>query len=127
MSVDLIKAKFDNAAFNVEFNKYMEEEKEKQHQQEIERLNKMNETIYIKKISEMSFNELLVEWKNSIIGILDDLLHLRVTSIFSGNRLFFVGMTVVIIVLIFYFLLWFFDRNIEQQKIINEYHIFMKK
>lgn len=128
MSVDLTKGKFDITEFNTSFEKQKQLQKEEEHKAEAGRLNKMNKEIYRKKISEMSLNELMSEWKNSLIGILNDLLNLRWSfgTLFAENRLFFLGITIVFCVLLFYIFHWIFDWKVEEKKIINEYHITMK-
>jgi len=113
MSVDLIKNKFDIKTFNKGFEDYMKQQTEIKHQQEIERLKQLNETKYEKKITEMTWNEIMVEWKTSIIGVLDDALHFRFTPsvLFRENRLFFIGITLLILAIIFYTMVLLFGMD----------------
>lgn len=132
MSVDLMKKNFDVATFNKEFEAYKISKEEEKHKKEMEDLKKLNKEIKVRKLSEMSMNELIIEWKNSMIGIMNDLLNGRwsLTTIFSGNRLFFAGVTLILITVLFYFIRWIFHWNINDKenvnKTINEYHIFVK-
>lgn len=125
MSVDLVKNKFDVKAFNTGFTKYMEEQKEAENQQNIAKLKQLNTEVYKKKISEMSFNEAMEEWKSSLIGILDDLLNLRLnpSTLFGENRMFFVGITLLLVVIFFYFFYWLFfgfsPNIIKDEHVIN--------
>ena len=124
MSIDLVKNKFDTKEFNAEFTKYMENQKKIEEQQENEKLKKLNQEIYVKKISDMTFQELLIEWKKSLIGIFDDILNRRFDSsnIFGENKLFFAGITIIIIVCLFYFVYWILTDS--DKNIVRDEHIF---
>jgi hypothetical protein len=124
MSVDLVKNKFDNQAFNVDFTKYIDQQKETEHQLNIAKLKQLNTEVYKKKISDMSFNEVLVEWRETLTGIMDDVInmHLQPSVLLRDNRLFFTGITLIIIVVLFYFFYWLFFGF--SQKIIKDEHIF---
>ena len=113
MSVDLVKNKFDIKAFNKGFEDYMKNQTEIKHQNEIERLKKLNETKYEKKLTEMTWNEIMSDWKKAISGVLDDILHFRLSPsyLFRDNRLFFVGITLLILAIIFYILILVFGLN----------------
>lgn len=126
MSVDLVKNKFDVKAFNTGFTKYMKEQKEVENQQNIAKLKQLNtEEETKKKISEMSFNELINEWTTSLIGILDDLINFRLnpSTLFGENRMFFVGITLLLVVILFYFFYWLFigfsPNIIKDEHVIN--------
>ena len=107
MSVDLMKNKFDNKAFNAEFEKYKSDKKLQEESENAMKLNEMNTEIKEKKITEMTYSELLSEWQSSITGILNDLIHLRfnVTTFTKDSRPFFFGLT-VLIVCVFLFLFY---------------------
>lgn len=118
---------FDIGEFNKTFEASKEAKQEQQNKEDIEKLKKMNQEIYRKKINEMSIDELMIDWKSSLIGILNDLLNFRWNPdvLFADNRLFFLGMTIILFVIGFFFFIWMFGSS--QNKNVNEYHIFMKK
>jgi hypothetical protein len=113
MSVELVKNRFDIAAFNKDFEDYAKQRYELQKQQEIQRLKELNETIYEKKISEMTWKEIMSEWKLSLIGFLDDMINFRLSphSLFRENRLFFIGITLLLFAIIFYLFVLIFGLN----------------
>lgn len=123
MSVDLVKSKFDIKAFNKGFENYMKEQNEIKHQTEIERLKQLNETIYEKKITEMTWNEVMKEWELSMVGVLDDILHFRLTPsiLFRDNRLFFVGITLLILASIFYIMILLFGLDYRANEKIYKF------
>ena len=49
MSIDLVKKNFDVKAFNADFQKYVDEKKETENQQNIAKLKQLNTEIYKKK------------------------------------------------------------------------------
>lgn len=111
MSVDLVKNKFDIAAFNRDFENQMIAKKEEENKKDMEKLKEMNKEIYKKKISEMTTGEIIGEWQSSLTGMINDMIHLKFQPeiLFSENRLFFIGITLLIIVILFYFLFWLFN------------------
>lgn len=130
MSVDLMKTNFDNALFNIEFEKNKKEKEKDKRLSDEERLRKMNKEMRAKKMSEMSMNELMIEWKISVVGILNDLLNLNwnINTIFGGDRLFYVGLTIIICSVIFYILSWIFAIGAKDgNRNVNEYRIFVEK
>ena len=110
MSVDLIKKNFELSTFNKDFTEYMKKQKEDELKADEERLKTLNQIIYEKKISEMTTTELLYEWKESLIGFINDIIHLNfnINELFSKNRLFFIGITLIIVIILFYIYYWFF-------------------
>jgi hypothetical protein len=122
MSVDLIKKKFELTTFNQDFTNYLKKQKNEELKRDEERLKTLNQTIYEKKISNMSMTELLYEWKDSLIGFIDDIIHFNfnVSELFKDNRLFFLGITIIIIIILFYFYYWFVSSN---EKINNDTNI----
>ena len=118
---------FDIGEFNKTFESSKEAKQEQQNKEDIEKLKKINQEIYRKKINEMSLDELMINWKSSLIGILNDLLNFRWSPdvLLADNRLFFSGITIIFFVIGFFFFHWMFSS--PPNKNINEYHIFMKK
>lgn len=125
MSVDLVKQQFNNKAFNQDFENNILKQREEQHKAEIEKLAKLNMAIPPKKLKDYTFIELLYEWKNSINGTIDDMLHVRFNNILNNeNRIIFLGFTVLsfsICIIIFIALIKSLSGNSRN---INEYHIY---
>lgn len=122
MSVDLIKKNFELSTFNKDFTEYMKKQKEDELRADEERLKTLNQVIYEKKISEMTTTELLYEWKESLIGFINDIIHLNfnINELFSKNRLFFIGITLIIVIILFYIYYWFFTTV---EKVDNDTNI----
>lgn len=123
MSIDLMRNKFDSKTFNSDFVQYTDEQKQMEKRRETEKLSRLNTEIYQKKISEMTFNEIVVEWKESIIGVMNDIINLQLHPkiLFSNNRLLFIGCTVIIVIILFYFYYWLFFSS---SKVIKNEHTF---
>lgn len=125
MSVDLIKGRFDITSFNQEFLEYSKKRKEEEQQRELEKLKQLNQEVYRKKISEMTLNEIIMEWKQTWITFLNNLIHFETNReiLFEGNTLFFIGMTIIMVILffiIFYLILRQRSEKIDKsEKIIR--------
>jgi hypothetical protein len=129
MSIELIRTNFDNAIFNDEFEKNKRQRNAEKQKIEEERLRKMNQEIYVKELRDMSINELLIEWKMSHIGILNDLINLRWNpyTLFGENRLLFIGITIIVFAILFCFINWLFGFKIKSEnKNVNEFRIFVE-
>lgn len=104
--------------FNLDlFNKKYEDIRKKKQKivkdTEQKRLSKLNITEFTKKIHEYTVGELLFKLKDSIFGILGDLLRFRfrLDTFTKNNRLFYLGLLILIIILIIYL----FSKNIESE------------
>jgi len=124
MSVDLIKSntKFDSKSFNADFVKANEEKKAQETKRDLDKLNAMNTVINEKKIGEMNVIELLHEWQYSIVGIINDLVHLRFTpeTFTKDNRAFFFGVTIIIVCIFFFLFYEMFKSKKNQSKTTTE-------
>jgi hypothetical protein len=116
--------KFDLAAFNKGFDKYAEQEKERIKKLEEERLKLLNAAPKEKEIYELSIYEILVGVKNSWFGVLDDLLEQRFswTIITKNNRMFFIGLTFIIITILLYIYSVLTEDDKVQQNAPTEIH-----
>lgn len=121
--------KFDNQAFNKDFEKYILDQKAKQIEEDNKKLKDMIKQEQTKKLYQMSVGDILVGIKDTWFGILDDVLAFRFSyDIFlKYNRLFFIGLTLIIIALLI--LLYNFvtnksddDTNDEKNRNIIEIH-----
>lgn len=128
MSIDLVKGQFDVNKFNQEFESNIQQQKEIVAQQDAKKLQELNKVIYKQKISEMTFIEFIHNWKESLLGMLNDLLHLRLQSeiLFQENRLFFLGITVIFAIIFFYLFFMLINENTNNNtnRVINEYHVY---
>lgn len=116
--------KFDIAAFNKDFELIAKTQKEANQIKETEKLQLLNKEIKEKTIMNMSINELLVDWKVSLDGILNDIQQRNISrsTLTSGNRLFHLGMTILLGVLFFYLMYTVISRRTNTQRVIKEYH-----
>jgi len=125
MSVDLVKKKFDIGEFNKDFEKTEAEKEATNKIKEDAETAKMSYTVYSKRINEMTLGEILVDWKISFDAIMSDLRNRNLTkSTFTqDNRLFHVGITLLIGILLFYLMYSVLSEPNEGTRVINEYHI----
>lgn len=116
--------KFDVAAFNKDFELSAKAKKEARQKIEDEQLQLLNQDIKEKTIMNMSINELLIDWKVSFDGILNDIQQRNISrsTLTSGNRLFHLGMTILLGVLFFYLMYNVISRRTNAPRVIKEYH-----
>lgn len=116
--------KFDVVAFNKDFELIAKTQKEANKIKEAEKLQLLNQDIKEKTIMNMSINELLIDWKVSIDGILNDIQQRNIsrTTLTRGNRLFHLGMTILLGVLFFYLMYTVISRGSNTSRVIKEYH-----
>lgn len=92
----------------VEFNKKFEAQKEAVKQQNLEinqqKLMELNEQEALKKPYELTFAEMLIGIKDTWFEIIDDLLQQKfyMETFTKNNRLFYIGLTFIIIVILVY-------------------------
>jgi hypothetical protein len=128
MSIDFMKndKNFDLAKFNKTFEEQSIALREKKNQEEMEKLRLMNTEEYYKKISEKTLSEIMKEWKDALLGVINDAIRLNINrdTLLTENRLFYVGITVLFIVVTLYiFSTFFWKSNPKPEKITNEYII----
>lgn len=90
---------FDVQDFNKKFNEDKAKRKEESKQRELDKLAELNKPVREKRLLEMNFADILIGIKDSWFGILDDLLQQKCTfdTFTKHNRLFFVGLTLMLI------------------------------
>lgn len=129
----------DRGDFNIDFNKNFEKEKElnkrlikQKEQNRIKELNKKTQN-KPKSIYELSILDILINIKDAWFELIDDLLqgNYKISDITKNNKLFYIGLTIIGIVLLIFFYLLFTtddvkDINKENAKIIKVYHIHTK-
>lgn len=128
------KTKFDLDKFNREFVFKKELAVVENRIESQEKLNRLTEAANLKDKSlfNLSVAELIIGIKDTWFGILDDLLakKLEIQTLKKNNRLFFIGLTIVIIVTIIYIYNFFIDEEIvkkevnQTEKIIEKYYFY---
>jgi hypothetical protein len=96
------KRKLNLANFNISFENEKRQRKMKEKIREKKTLDKLNQEYIEKPISKLTIGELLINSKNAWFAILDDLIQLNLKNIFKDNRLFYIGFTIIIYVLLTY-------------------------
>lgn len=116
--------KFDVVSFNKDFE--IAATKKKLQQKEIDetRLQELNKDITEKTIMNMSLNELAIDWKMSFDGIFDDFRNRNIyrSTLTSGNRLFHLGMTILIGILFFYLIYSIIELNKCKKTVVKKYY-----
>jgi len=119
--------RFDSKKFNQEFEKEIDIKKTRSKYIESEKLAKMSKEETTKSITNMTIAELLINIKDAWFDMIDDLLQNQFNlEIFTkNNRLFYIGLTlVVIIILIYIYDTITDDQDVENKKIVEVRHIY---
>ena len=92
---------FDNKEFNAEFEKSMLKQKQIHEQQNKMKLDKLNK-VQDKKIYDYTLSQTLINMKDAIFDIMDDIITLNITKdiLTKENRLYYLGILILIIVLV---------------------------
>lgn len=128
MSTAKDNQKFNLKQFNADFEEDLKKKNEDRAKKEEVELDKLNAVIVAKPVIEMNIAELLIGIKDTWFGLMDDLLLLKfnIDTFTKNNRLFFIGITIVLIV-IFMYTIHYLDNIGENgnkhEKIIKIYHI----
>lgn len=95
---------FDVKAFNKAFEEQQAKLKEETQKQEEVTLSKMNEQPKEKSLTSLSVGEILINTKDAWFDILDDILHYKIgwEILTKNNRLFYIGITIATLAIIFY-------------------------
>jgi hypothetical protein len=128
-----IKKDFDLDNFNKEFVFKKERaaiENRIKSQKKLDRLTK-TANVPEKSLYNLSVAEFVIGIKDTWFGILDDLLakKIELETLTKNNRLFFIGLTIILITAILYLYNFFIDEEIveekdETNKIIEKYYIY---
>jgi hypothetical protein len=125
------KKKFDIYQFNQNFQEYKQSLKNDQVLKDQQKLAELNKLPPPKKIYEYNIYEILLGIKDTWFDIIDDILALRFTIdiVLKDNRLFFLGITFILIGVILYIYNILLnskdesDIKTENTKIIHIYHM----
>jgi|SaaInlStandDraft_6_1057023.scaffolds.fasta_scaffold12354_5 hypothetical protein len=111
---------FDLGKFNDGFDKSKQIKQNIDKEQNEYRLKMMNSDISSKSLYKSNVSEIIIGLKDAWFYLLDDLLQQKFTSdtLFKDNRLFYIGLTFVIIALILY-IHAYFSSNVKTDKCNN--------
>ena len=130
MSVTQIRdsQNFNLKQFNLDFEEELKRKNELRAEREEGTLNNLNSTISDTNVLNMSIADMLIGIKDTWFGLMDDLLAMRfeVATVTKNNRLFFVGLSVIICVVLVYIINYLSnlgDSHHKNEKIIKIYHI----
>lgn len=123
------ESKFDINKFNLLFDEERVIKQQQQKRIDEQKLEELNNQIINKKLYQYTLSEIFIGIKDSWFGLLDDLLEFDFTfNIFlKENRLFFFGITFLIIGVILYFYNFFVsdEQQLDQkEKVIEIHHIY---
>jgi hypothetical protein len=123
---------FDSKKFNSEFDKKKEMDKQNSKMLADQRLNKMNSTTTSKPLYQYTMGEIFIGIKDTWFGIIDDLLLQKFTldTLTKESRLFFIGLTLLIVGIVFYLYNYLVDEDDEpmpREKIVEIRHVVNNK
>lgn len=122
------KKKFDTQNFNASFERAKEARKKKEAIQMQIKLDELNKPPPLKMVHEYSIGEIVIGIKDTWFELLDDMLQYEISlELFTKkNRLYFIGMTILIIVgFLFIFNLLFGEekKKTPDEKMITVNHV----
>ncbi len=106
--------KLDIDHYNREFTQYSDKRRAEMKRVLAEKLEEMNKPKPVELIYDLSIGNIVINTKDAMFGILDDVVNLRFTNdiISKNNRLFYLGIVLIIIAcLLFFYLLFGIDNN----------------
>ena len=119
--------KFDIDKFNREFGQYKIKRKDEMQEQLQQKLDELNRPVIETPPYQLSIGEIAINTKDSIFNIIDDLLNFKFSwdVITKENRLFYLGVFLVVIALIIYLYRFFMDDVVDNEsgKIIHVHEI----
>ena len=127
MSVELQK-NFDANKFNDYFKKQRETLKRLNDEEDKKYLESLNKEVRKKKISELSFNEYMIDWKITLLNLLNNILHLNINkdTFTQDNTLYHLGFTILFFVIIYYIIYSFYCLNKKEDN-TNKFFVYIKK
>lgn len=119
---------FNLKQFNLDFEEDLKKRNAERYKREDATLKQLNTTIERPHVINMSVGEILVGIKDTWFGIMDDLLMLKfnASTFTKDDRLIFIGLTIVIIVILTYIIHYLSnigDEYNKKEKIVKIYHI----
>ncbi len=95
---------FDVQAFNKDFEIYLDAKQRATEKKEAGDLEKLNKIVIKKRLDQLTLAEILINFKNSLFGLLDDLLAFKyeITTFTKDDRLFYLGLFIVAFMIFIY-------------------------
>ncbi len=118
--------KLDIDHYNREFTQYSDKRRIEMKRVLAEKLEEMNKPKPVELIYDLSIGDIVINTKDAMFGLLDDLVNLRFTNdiITKNNRLFYLGIVLIIIAcLLFFYLLFGVDTNNKHMNYENNIKI----
>jgi len=105
--------KFDIDKFNRDFDQYKIQRKDEMNKKIKQKLNELNTVKISIPAYDLSIGQIAINIKDSLFGILDDLINYNFSwdILLKRNRLFYLGITLIVISLINYLYFFFQDTN----------------
>lgn len=124
--------KIDLGKFNIIFERNKEVAKESQRLKDLEKLNELSREKQVISLYDLSLFDIIINAKNAWFNLLDDLLDQKIEleTFTKENRLFYIGLTIIIFATIFYIYTLFTteDNNISSKSLDGNtkkiYHIY---
>lgn len=127
----ITNGKFDLSKFNTGFEREKKEQKELNKDKQNARLNLLNDVVNNKPIYKQTIGEILIGIKDTWFYLIDDLLQQKFTldTFTKENRLFYIGITLLIFSIILYLLNFFLEKDDEpkiknNEKIVKKYYYY---
>lgn len=118
--------KFDLNKFNAAFEQHKYDLSQKRKLEDEKTLSQLNAPKAQKPISEYNLLDILIGTKNAWFGIIDDLLEQKFIfeTFTKGNRLFFVGLTLIFFATVLYLYNFFIEDEVEHksEKVVKIEH-----
>ena len=119
--------KFDLGKFNSSFENMKKNQKEKNSQDDDNRLTLLNDIINNKPLYKQTAGEIIIGIKDAWFYIINDLLQQKFTfnTFTQGNRLFYIGLTIFIIGIMLFIFSFFTDdepKILPTEKIIEKHY-----
>lgn len=127
--MNLNRGDYDEVDFNKRFEQAKELASSRVKENERLRLENLNSEITQKNITQLSVIEILIGIKDTWFELIDDLLQRKFNSntFTKENRLFYIGVTIIVIVIFIYLFSIFTSETIDQNnsnKIVKIYHVY---
>lgn len=126
--------KFDVDKFTRDFDQYKDKRKEEMRERIDRKLDELNKPPEITPPYNLSIGQIMINMKDAIFNIIDDLLNFKISwnILLKENRMFYLGIFILIIACIFYLYAFFLNENkdiiatplvvthVHEIKLINE-------
>jgi len=111
----LDSGKFDIDRFNRDFDQYRDKRKEESREILNRKLEELNKPPDVTPPYDLSVGQIMINMKDATFNVMDDIINFKFTSevLLKQNRLFYIGLLLIIIALILYAYMIFMTENTE--------------